>query len=79
MSNLDIAKEVIKIYFRQAALGIFNSRNWTGDEMVRIYENGELQIDICYYYEYFEVFGLSPEDFESLSEYYSSLVEEMEE
>lgn len=75
MSNLDIAKEVIKIHFQQAMYGIFNSRNWVGDEMFNIYANDELQIDICYSYEYFEVFGLSSEDFESLSKYYSSLLE----
>lgn len=32
-----------------------------------------LEIDVCYYYSYFEVFGLSDAEFEELEKYYDSL------
>ena len=41
--------------------------------MDTIYEDEELTIDICYGYMYFEVFGLSDEEFEELEKYYYSL------
>jgi len=44
----------------------FNTRNLVGDTMVTIYENDGIVVDICYYYEYIEIFGLTDEDFENL-------------
>lgn len=75
MSNLEKSKEVIKTNYMNARHGIFDSRNIVGDEMETIYEDEGLTIDICYYYEYFEVFGLSDEEFEELATYYYSLKE----
>jgi hypothetical protein len=43
--------------------------------MSNIYDDGELVIDICYGYEYFEVFGLSENDFADLVSFYRSLVD----
>lgn len=77
-TKLEIAKEVIKKNFNSARYGIFNCRNWCGDTMTTIYRNGGLTIDICYRYEYFEVFGLSVEDFAELSHFYNELNEEEE-
>ncbi len=37
------------------------------------YSKDGLQIDICYRYRYFEVFGLDDEDFERLTEFYGSM------
>jgi uncharacterized sporulation protein YeaH/YhbH (DUF444 family) len=73
MSRLEKAKEIVKEYYTDARYGIFDNRNIAGDEMETIYEGEGLIIDICYYYEYFEVFGLSDSDFEELEEYYYSL------
>lgn len=75
MSNLEKAKEIIKAHYSDAECGIFNSRNIVGDVMETIYKGEGLTIDICYGYEYFEVFGLSGEEFEELEDYYCSLEE----
>ena len=41
--------------------------------MENIYESEDLIIDICYGYAYFEVFGLTDEEFDELENYYESL------
>ena len=72
-TNLEIAKRVIEKNFKKAAYGIYDCRNRTGDPMATIYNKVGLTIDICYNYEYFEVFGLSDEDFAELKRFYKSL------
>jgi uncharacterized sporulation protein YeaH/YhbH (DUF444 family) len=74
MSKLKIAKEIIKERYNEADCGVYNSRNIVGDQMCTIYDVGELQIDICYYYSYFEVFGLSCAEFRELELFYNSLI-----
>ena len=76
MNKLERAKEIIKEYYDMANCGIFDTRNIFGDRMTTIYEDDELVVDICYGYSYFEVFGLSDEEFNELEKYYSSLEEE---
>lgn len=71
--KLDIAKRIIKEYYNEACCGIFDSHNFVGDSMSRIYDDGELSIDICYHWSYFEVFGLSNDDFTELQKFYNSL------
>lgn len=73
MNNLEKAKEIVKKYYKDAYCGIFNSRNVIGDEMITIYKNESLTIEICYNYAYFEVFGLTNEEFKELEKYYDSL------
>ena len=71
--KLDIAERIIKEHYDEGCCGIFDSRNIVGDPMNSIYDDGELSIDICYYYSYFEVFGLSNDDFAELQKFYNSL------
>ena len=71
--NLKIAKEIIKNHIEDARCGIFNTRNIVGDYMETLYCEDGLQIDICYGYAYFEVFGLGDE-FKELKDYYRSLL-----
>ena len=78
-TKLETAKAVIAERCREADCGIFNSRNWAGDPMNTIYDEDGLTIDICCRYSYFEVFGLSDEDFAKLKEFYGSLSKESEE
>ena len=73
MNKLEKAKEIIKEHYEQADCGLYDSRNIMGDPMVTIYDENGLTIDICYYYSYFEVFGLSDEEFEELEVFYNSL------
>ncbi len=75
MSKLEKAKEIIRENFKYAEFGIFNSRNIVGDPVANLYNKGDgLIVDICYMYGYFEVFGLSEDEFDELAEYYNSLV-----
>lgn len=76
MGKLDTAKRVIKENIDDARYGIFNTRNILGDPMDNIYhDDSGLRIDICYEYSYFEVFGLTEEEFTELSYYYEELLE----
>ncbi len=72
-NKLEIAKKVIKENYADAECGIFDCQNLVGDSMTTIYDEDGLQIDICYGYCYFEVFGLTDEEFAELEEYYEEL------
>lgn len=74
MNNLEKAKQIIKENIGDAACGIFNSRNTVGDYMKTLYADNGLMIDICYCWAYFEVFGLTKEEFIELEEYYADLI-----
>lgn len=74
MNKLEIAKEVVKSYINYARYGIFNSRNILNDPMDNIYFSTGLRIDICRDYEYFEVFGLTTNEFSELREYYYEIL-----
>jgi hypothetical protein len=73
MTNLEKAKKIIRENFSQAECGIYNTHNVSGDLMGTIYDENGLRIDICVYYGYFEVFGLTDEEFEELERFYNSL------
>ena len=73
MSKLEIAQKIIEENYLAAQCGIFDCRNYVGDHMNTLYDDGELQIDICHSWEYFEVFGLTAEDFKELARFYDSL------
>ena len=73
MTKLEIAKEIIKEHYEEGDCGLYDTRNIVGDWMTTIYEDDNLTIDICYGYSYFEVFGLSNEDFNQLLIFYHNL------
>jgi hypothetical protein len=73
MTNLEKAKEIMWENYSQAECGIFNTHNVAGDLMGTIYDENGLRIDICVHYGYFEVFGLTYEEFEELERFYNSL------
>ena len=66
-------KNLIKKYYKDADCGLYNTRNTEGDTMTVLYKNGNIVLEICYYWEYFEVFGLSEEEFKLLQKFYNSL------
>lgn len=76
MNILEKAKEIVKKYYNDADCGIFDSRNILGDDMITIYKDEGLKIDICYNDAYFEVFGLTNKEFKELEKYYDSLEKE---
>lgn len=73
MDKLEIAKRIIKENIEDARCGIFDTRNIAGDTMETLYDSDGLTIDICYFWMYFEVFGLTEWEFEILEKYYNSL------
>lgn len=77
MTKLERAKTIIKDNIEDASLGLFNCGNLAGDEMVCLNNDVDLIVNICYDYEYFEVFGLSDSEFEELEEYYDELIGDM--
>lgn len=78
-TNLEIAKDIIRSFFGEARYGIFNTPNWVGDKMDTIYDKKTLLIQICWEYGYFEVFGLTEEEFTKLEQFYENLKEISEE
>ena len=70
---LEKAKEIVKEYVWSANCGIYNCRNSAGDPMECLYDDGELSVDICYSWAYFEVFGLNSKEFSELEDYYEAL------
>lgn len=73
MTKLDIAKRIITDNIKKAECGIFDTRNNIGDPMSTLYNENGLQVDICYRYEYFEVFGLTDKEFNKLEKYYDRM------
>lgn len=66
-------KQVIAQGFDDAGYGIFFTQNILGDPMETVYKDGDIQIDICYAYNYFEVFGLTEDEQEVIESYYHRL------
>jgi hypothetical protein len=73
MTKLEKAKEIVSKYYKVADCGIFNSRNILGDPMATVYAGEGLIVDVCFFYAYFEVFGLSIGEFEELEKFYEDL------
>ena len=73
MNRLETAKKIIEEHIDTVMLGIFDTRNRVGDSMRTIFDEGGLTIDICDDWSYFEVFGLTDEEFLELRKFYESL------
>lgn len=67
-------KDIIEANYCDAQYGIFASHNTIGDEMETIYEDEEVLIDICYDWGYFEIFGLTDDEFAEVEEYYNAMI-----
>ena len=74
MPRIDKVKNVIRDRYMDAMYGMFFTPNWVGDPMSTIWEEDGVTIDICYHYEYFEVFGLTEEEENELLAFYNSLI-----
>lgn len=73
ISRIDKVKNVIRNRYADAMCGLFFTRNLVGDPMLTIWQEDGVTIDICYDYEYFEVFGLTEEEEHELFAFYNSL------
>lgn len=74
MNKLQKAKQIIKENIGDATCGIFDCRNKARDHMETLYADSGLMIDICYDWDYYEVFGLTKEEFIELEAYYDDLI-----
>ena len=75
MTNaVEKVKEVIKNNIEDALYGIFDCRNIVGDPMETIYDEDGVRVEICRKQEYFEVFGLSNEEFAEIESFYEGLI-----
>lgn len=50
------------------AMQMFDTRNIVGDKMETIYSEDGITVDICHYYQYLEIFGLSDDELDTLTE-----------
>ena len=73
--NFEKAKEIIQTHSFYGNCGIFNSRSFIDNCMTPLYRANGLQIDICYNWAYFEVFGLKHDEWLALVEFYEELCE----
>lgn len=73
MTKLETIKRVIKENYKDGNCGIYNTVNIVGDPMINLYNDGEVRVDICYYYSYFEVLGLSIENWNEIVKFYYNL------
>lgn len=72
--NVNEIAQVIKNNFEVAPFGCFFTRNVVSDEMETIYtKSGKYTIDICKYYGYFEIFGLTEIEQKAIKKYYKKL------
>ena len=67
-------KEVIKNNIEDALYGIFDCRNIVGDQMEIIYCEAGVRIEICRVWGYFEVLGLTNEEFAEVKSFYEGLI-----
>ena len=75
MNKLEKAKEIIEKFYKSGDCGLFDTRNVAGDRMENLYDDGELMIDICRRWAYFEVVGLNGDEFYELKKFYRELGE----
>lgn len=68
------AKAVIADNIEDALYGIFDCRNIVGDPMETIYDEAGVRIELCRNYGYFEVFGLTDEEFSEVESFYADLI-----
>ena len=70
MSKLKVAMAILQEFFHDGNMGLFNKGNNVGDLMDTVYNDDGLIIKICYQHSYFEVFGLSADEFRVLKRFY---------
>lgn len=72
--EIETLKKIIKVFYKPDFKGgLFNTKNVTNDKMITIYKSNDIQLDICINYDYFEVFGLTENEFKELQNFYDNL------
>lgn len=73
---LEKIKSIIKENYSCGKLGLYFCSGSPYDSKSILYNNNGVVVKICYYYEYFEVFGLTNNQAKELLEFYNNLEEE---
>ena len=73
MERLDFVKKVVETHIDDALHGLFFTRNFVGDRMVHLDRRFGIDIEICYEYEYFEIFGLTDHEQKIIESFYYGL------
>lgn len=68
-------KRLIEEYYEDGHCGLFNTKNIVGDYMMTLFGGKYLQLDFCYNYSYFEVFGTTKKEWKELEKFYDDLRE----
>lgn len=64
-------KELIIERYEYADCGLYNVQNMVGDIMTTLFKGQYFKLDICYGWNYYEVFGTTNEEFEELMYIYN--------
>ena len=72
INKLDKAKEIIAQYFDSGDCGIFDTYGTDIEPSSLLYEGDGLEILLNFYWAYFDVIGLSDEEFAELEEWYEN-------
>lgn len=75
-AELETVKKIMRENFPFAKCGLFDSRNIAGDSMVNLFEGQFFTVDMCYSWNYFEVFETTGEEFKELERFYGNMREQ---
>ena len=67
MNKIDKLKKFLNEEFKEKILA-YNSRNLVGDRIYTIYDEDGITVDMCYEWNYIEIFGLTQQQFKDLLE-----------
>lgn len=67
MNKIDKLKKFLNEEFKEK-IQAFNSRNLVGDRIYTIYDEDGITVDMCYEWNYIEIFGLTQRQFKDLLE-----------
>ena len=76
--ELEKIKSIIKDYYKSGRFGLYFVSGSPSDERKILYDNNGIIVKICYYWEYFEVLGVTNEQAKELLEFYNDLAFEIE-
>ena len=68
-------KKTLTEYFEEGNCGIYNTGNMSDDILVNIFKGDFFDVDICFHYKYFEIFGTNAKEWEELKKFYELLEE----
>lgn len=71
--ELNKVKKLIKEFYDDGNHSLFSTRNIVGDHMWNLFYGNHFNLDICYDYSYFELFGATEKEFNKVMKFYNKL------